>query len=390
MNYIPLRVFAPLIFLSLFISTCYGSIFMLSEYTSTLGLDSTITGKTISSGVIVTLLFAIFSGRIARKIGIITSLTLSAILISFSMLCFALIEILPYINYLGGILLGAGWAVFFIIAPIVVIQLSNSVSRIKYLTYLSGTQMLGLGLAKPLGAWLSVIGSYPITYYIFSFIALISAIFFLLINHYYNNSNLLNIKVDALSFSSLKLVLKSKVVIPIIVIGIAACSFSGLASFQFLYTESRNLDSNIFFIVFTIVTVTLRFSVAKALCKIRSQNLFSIFLLFVIISSLLLYLFSNSQLYYIVASVLFAIGYGLSYSTLNTITVNLAQQQNLSITIASQIFALFYFFGFFGFPYIAGQVIYEAGIDQLLLVLIGITFTAALLMLITLNKKDSQ
>ena len=387
MDKIPLNIFVPLIFISILISACYGSSFMLVEYTQILGFDPTVTGNTISSGVIVTLLFSLFSVRIAQKIGIIASLVTSAIFISLAMLCFALMDILPTINYLGGALLGAGWAIFYIIAPILIIQLTTSTSRIKYLTYLSGAQMLGLGLAKPLGSLLSLMTSYATTYYIFSIIALISALMFLLTNHYYGNKHLSSIKIDALSFSAIKAILKSKTIIPIIVIGLAACSFSGLASFQILYTESRDLDANIFFIVFTIVTVILRFSIASTLSKIRSQNLFAIFLLCMIILSLLCYIYlSNSPVYYIITTVLFAAGYGLSYSTLNACAVNAAEIQNQSITTTSQVFTMFYFLGIFGFPYIAGQVIFLAGINQLLLVLVIVSIIAALLMFIT-NKQ---
>ncbi|MDX8442333.1 hypothetical protein [Mesorhizobium australafricanum] len=55
---------------------------------------------------------------------------------------------------------------------------------------------------------------------------------------------------------------------------------------------------------------------------------------------------------YIAATILFATGYGLTYSTLNAMVVNLAGERDLSAPVASQVFTLGYFVGLFGFPYV--------------------------------------
>jgi hypothetical protein len=49
--------------------------------------------------------------------------------------------------YVGGVLLGAGWAIYYIVAPIHIIHSVVPTARVKYLTLLSGAQMFGVGAA---------------------------------------------------------------------------------------------------------------------------------------------------------------------------------------------------------------------------------------------------
>ena len=127
------------------------------------------------------------------------------------------------------------------IAPLLIIQLASLTSIIKYLTYLSGAQMLGLGLAKPIGSWLSSFESFAITYYIFSSMALIVATVFFLYNYLFSTNMGSFNQIDTLTFSNVKKILKTSALIPMIVIGIVACSFAGLGSFQFIYAEQKTL-----------------------------------------------------------------------------------------------------------------------------------------------------
>ena len=73
-----------------------------------------------------------------------------------AMACFALLDAagLP-MAYAGGLLLGLGWAVFYMLAPILLIHCLKPKARLEALTLLSGSQMLGMGLAAPLGHFLA-------------------------------------------------------------------------------------------------------------------------------------------------------------------------------------------------------------------------------------------
>ncbi|WP_439373276.1 hypothetical protein [Bradyrhizobium sp. DASA03120] len=88
---------------------------------------------------------------------------------------------------------------------------------------------------------------------------------------------------------------------------------------------------------------------------------------------------TDNTLLYILAATIFATGYGLSYSTLNGMAVNLAGERGLSVPVTSQIFSLAYFLGLFGFPSFGGQLIREFGPDAMLLTLLGATAFNAVL-----------
>ena len=64
------------------------------------------------------------------------------------------------------------------------------------------------------------------------------------------------------------------------------------------------------------------------------------------------------------AAVLFGLGYGVSYPILVAMAANDAQEDLGPQTL--QLFALTYFVGIFGFPFIAGWIIVEIGTTPLL------------------------
>ncbi|WP_247355004.1 hypothetical protein [Bradyrhizobium sp. 160] len=70
---------------------------------------------------------------------------------------------------------------------------------------------------------------------------------------------------------------------------------------------------------------------------------------------------------YILGAAFFALGYGLSYSTLNSMIVHIADIDETAFAISSQVFTLSYFIGLFGFPYVAGQVVKASNFDCLLI-----------------------
>ncbi len=167
--------------------------------------------------------------------------------------------------------------------------------------------------------------------------------------------------------------------LPIAMIAISACMFAGLSTYQSAYSASRHLNSDLFFLVFTATSVVLRFSVAHLMARLPLQRL-ALTLILLTAASLLLFLLNDGSIsLHIAATVLFAAGYGLSYSTLNTIAVNLAGEHGLSVPTASQIFTLAYFLGLFGFPIIGGQLVRGFGPDVMLLSLLSATALNAVL-----------
>ena len=85
----------------------------------------------------------------------------------------------------------------------------------------------------------------------------------------------------------------------------------------------------------------------------------------------------HSVVLYAAATAIFAVGYGLTYAALSSVTVDIAQERALSVAGASQMFTLGYFVGLFGFPYIGGLVVHFGGVNALLAALAAIVAVAA-------------
>lgn len=146
---VSLEVSIPFMLGSASLAASYGSSFFLIEALRSIGQSAATAGAVISTGTITTILTSLVAGRIADVLGLMRTITFAAAMIAAAMICFASASILPLFAYIGGLLLGIGWSVFYILAPLQVLYHVQAEARIEYLTLLSGSQMLGIGLAAP-------------------------------------------------------------------------------------------------------------------------------------------------------------------------------------------------------------------------------------------------
>lgn len=370
----PVGAFVPFLIGAMILAIAYGSSFLLVDVLRAAGRNAAEAGNIISIGTIATLAGCVGAGRFAERIGILPLIICSAVMMACAMACFAGLGVLGIgIAYTGGLLLGLGWSVFYILAPIQLIHCLKPAGRIEALTLLSGSQMLGIGLSAPLGHLLvRGLGSPAMIYVCYGLFCLIAAGLMVWARRALKTIDQLPMVAVALTIPLASGIVGARTVFPVIMIGLSACVFSGLSTFQTLYAESRDLSSGTFFLTFTVTTVALRFSIASHIGKLPLGKL--VFTMFALTLSALVLLAVNekSMTLYIMATLLFAIGYGLTYSTLNAMIVNLADERGLSIPVASQVFTIGYFIGAFGFPYIAGGIIRSYGIDMTLLLLMAI------------------
>ncbi|SNT05921.1 hypothetical protein SAMN05444352_12285 [Pseudomonas japonica] len=67
---------------------------------------------------------------------------------------------------------------------------------------------------------------------------------------------------------------------------------------------------------------------------------------------------------YVLTAALLGVGYGLNYSVINGLAANEAPQRLTAQALL--LFSLAYFIGVFGFPFIAGKLIGQAGVQGML------------------------
>ncbi|MDQ0396343.1 MFS transporter [Labrys monachus] len=356
------------------LAMAYGSSFLLSDALSAAGHAASTAGAVISVGTVATLVGSLFAGRLAERTGILPLVAASASIMAIAMACFAMIGTggLP-LAYAGGLSLGLGWAIFYMLAPIQLIHCLKPSARLEALTLLSGSQMLGIGMSAPLGhAIADHFGGPAKAYAFYACVCALVAAFSLLIRRRMADQPQLPMRAVALTVPATLSILRARTVAPVIMIGIAACTFAGLSTFQSLYAGSRGLAPDIFFLTFTVTTVALRFSVASMIGRIPLGRLGLALFIATLLGIGLLLINAGSSILYVVATILFATGYGLTYSTLNAMVVNLAGECGLSVPVASQVFTLGYFIGLFGFPYFAGSLIAAYGIDSALIAMAGL------------------
>ncbi|MCP3392204.1 MFS transporter [Bradyrhizobium sp. CCGB12] len=374
---VSLEVSIPFMLGSASLAASYGSSFFLVEALRSIGQSATTAGAVISTGTIATILSSLVAGRIADLLGLMRTITSAAAMIAAAMICFASASILPLLAYVGGLLLGIGWSVFYILAPLQVLYHVQAETRIKYLTLLSGSQMLGIGLAAPLARTVAeAIGSYIAVYSFFAVACVLGTMLLEFAGRALAQAPQIKVPSVRLTFKGVLRAFKSNARYPIMMIGIGACVFAGLSTFQSLYATSRALSPDTFFLAFTVTAVLFRFAVAPIIGRFRLERVAALLFACTIAGLVILFVNVGSTTIYILGTAFFALGYGLSYSTLNSMVLHIAGNDEASFAIYSQVFTLSYFIGLFGFPYIAGQVVKVSSVDCLLI---------SMVMLITAN-----
>ncbi|QXI30535.1 MFS transporter [Pseudomonas vanderleydeniana] len=369
---LPTAAFLPFLIAGVIIAAAYGSSFLLPEYLRTMAFDNTSIGRVISAGMVTTLLCCCLAGWAAQHIGVMGSITAAAVAMAGAMVAFACVPLAPEAAYAGGLLLGVGWSVFYILAPLQIIHHLQPSARLQYFTILSGAQMAGLGLATPLGHLIvQASASYGLFYELAGSACLVSALCLVIAQRAMAQLPKSATRQVSLRLTDLKALLGSQAALPIAMILLGACIFSGLSTYQASYAEGRQLRADNFFITFTLTSVLLRFSVARSIGRLPLQRLAVGLFLFTSLSLGMFLLNRGSTSLYLLATVVFAVGYGLSYSTLNSLAVNQAEANGLSPSVTSQVFTLAYFIGLFGFPSLGGAIMGHWGIDWVLVCLLA-------------------
>ncbi|MGX5805216.1 MFS transporter [Bradyrhizobium sp. Arg314] len=374
------RAFGPFLAASIVNSAAYGTSFLLPDYMKALGKDSEAAGFIISTGMAATIVCCCLAGWVAKRIGVMPTVVAASVVMALAMLVFAGAVLDERAPYAGGLLVGAGWSVFFILSPLQIIRHLRPAARIQYLTILSGSQMAGLGLAVPLGHLLAkCTGSMAVVYAVFAIACAIAAICVEVARRAMLSLSAAPMPDIEITVAETTTLLRKCTAAPIGMIAVSACIFSGLSTFQSVYSASRHLNSDLFFLVFTATSVALRFSLAHVIGRVPVHRLVLTLFLATGASLVLFIVNTGSTPLYVAATALFAAGYGLSYSVLNGMAVNLAGDHGVSVPVTSQIFSLAYFLGLFGFPLLGGQLIRGFGPDVMLLTLLSATALNAVL-----------
>ncbi|QXH49585.1 MFS transporter [Pseudomonas fakonensis] len=359
------RLFALFCFASFLLSLSYGTTFLLAKMLAAHGGSESDAGLVISSAMLSTFVAVICCGHLSDRIGAPRTIAGSALLLAAACLGFAWAPAQGNLLLAFGLLLGLGWGTFYTLGPIVVAMTIEPARRMKYFALLSGSMMTGIGSGPLTGRAFEALGL-PLESAFLSAAAasLLGGLLFRVLAAPLTRAGQGPVSVSKLSPAAVLKVMASPALFPIIMVGLGGAIFGGLSSFQTSYAALRLLDYSLFFLGFTCAAIGCRLLVAGLIVKRDPYVSACVLSGLMVLAVLMLGLTVHSAATYLLAAITLGVGYGLTYSVINGQAANQAPAGHMAQALV--LFSLAYFVGVFGFPWLAGQVIVQAGMPALL------------------------
>lgn len=360
-------VFGLFCLASYLLSLAYGITFLLAMLLSAHGGTESDAGTIISAAMLSTFFAVVFAGHLTDRFGAPRTIAAGALLLAAACVGFACVPDYGAAVLAFGLLLGLGWGVFYTLGPIVVALLVEPAQRVKYFALLSGSMMTGIGTGPLLGRVAQGLG-YPLAaaFAVAAGASLLGGLLFLLLGPKIKGQG--PVTVCKITPRAAALVLRSKAVFAIVMVGLGGAIFGGLSSFQTSYAALNQLDYSLFFLGFMTAAISCRLLVAGFIVK-RDPYLMSCLLTaLIVVSVLMLMFFVSSALTYLLAAVVLGVGYGLTYSVINGLAANEAPTGYTPQALV--LFSMGYFVGVFGFPWLAGRVIVSYGMTASLWIIL--------------------
>ena len=375
----PRRAVFSLFFLAVFLQAgAYGLTFMLPDLFAGFGGDEKDVGAMLFITACATLLSVYYAGHLSDLFGRIATLSIGCLLIAAALVLYAAASSVGVVLVFASILLGAGWAQTYALAPVVMTRLVEPADRVRFFALLSVCVMAGFGLSPVMTAKMLANGfGVRDAFFVTGGLAAISAaLFAILIRPIRAQSLGAGAEARArLTRDAVIRIFRSKAGLPVTMILLGASVFAGMTNFQTVFAAERGVDYALYFAVYTGVVVTFRLVLAGFSGGPNPYLTIAILLCSMGASPLVFIFMGNSTALYVLVAILFGLGYGVAYPVLVAMAANDADPGLVPQTL--QLFALTYFVGIFGFPLIAGWMIVEVGTTPLLWLVACFAFVEA-------------
>ncbi|MEO5759885.1 MAG: MFS transporter, partial [Mesorhizobium sp.] len=153
---------------------------------------------------------------------------------------------------------------------------------------------------------------------------------------------------------------RTRAIYPILMVGLGACVFSGVLTFQTSLVRGTGLQASTFFAAYAITVVASRFVLAPIVSRANGDRAALVLLSVMILGVVVAFALRYGVLVQVASAVLLGLGYGLVYSVIQTQAVNDGPPEQRSAALTW--FAIAYFLGIFGFPMLGGWLIVNVGI----------------------------
>jgi len=352
----------------------YGATFLLSLLIASRGGNDADAGTVISAATVSSIVAIVLSGHVIDRIGAARSVAAAGALLCLACIGFAATADIGVVMLASALMFGIGWGIFYTLVPLIVAMTVEPAHRIRYFTLLTGSTMSGIGSGPLIGR--ACIGfGLPIesAFYIAAATVGFGTLLLLSWDAQAHSRRLAaggSVPVCKISVNATLRVLRSRAAFSIAMVGLGACIFGGLSSFQTSYAAQRQLDYSLFFVGFMSAAILSRLSMAGVVGKRDPLVSASVLTGMIALSILLFLTVVDSPATYLLAAAVLGGGYGLTYPIINVLAANEAPPQDAPQSLL--LFSLSYFIGIFGFPMIAGRTIVTLGIGTMLLATLAI------------------
>ena len=354
---------------SLAISTGYGMLLLLPLYVVQLGGDEADFGLIMATAAVPAALAIGWLVRYPDRIRPHLLLAVSIAAYGVGAVAVAASGSLLLLAALG-LLLGTAWAVVYTTTPMVVGRIVPDERRVVVFGYATGSQQLGIGLGPVLAAALHAGGaSLPLVFVLGATLAIVGAVAVAALTAFLPRAHLERDSVDQQPLGrALRSIVRSAAAMPLLLVLLSACLFTTLTFFQTTYAAAQHLNSDVFYISYTVAVIAARFGLSRLLAAVDPSRVaaWSTTLLCAAVASFLLV--GSSPVIYAAASAATGVGYGLALPLLQAQAVALSDPDVRSrvLPLAGLLFET----AILAFPALAGFVISGLGYQAVFAVLL--------------------
>jgi MFS family permease len=359
----------------------YGATFLLTEHFRTLAGSEVSTGLTLAGAMVGTFLGVPLVGSFADRLGAARMAAMGALLLAVGYQGLASLVVVSAWTTLAGLLIGLGWGIFYLAAPLSLSARVTDDNRAFWFARFGAFQMGGIGLS-PIVATALIRQLHFSTAQALSAVAAACVLACVLLWTFEIVSQ--RAKVASASgyrgwLGALPGVLATRARYPILMVGLGACVFTGLMTFQTSLVRGTGLEAGTYFAVYGLTVVLARLTLASSLGRINPDRLAVALLVLMCLGVLLANFMAWGVVVQVGSAILLGLGYGLVYSVIQTQVVNDAPPELRHAALTW--FVLAYFVGIFGFPLLCGWLIVHLGTVWCLAVVLAIALAELLLAL---------
>ena len=369
----------PLLFAAALLTAAgYGATFLLTDHFRSLGGSEIETGRALGGAMVGTFVGVPVVGWLSARFGGARLAAVGALLVAAGYMALAGLASLSVLISLAGFIVGMGWGMFYLAAPLAVSERVTDADRGFWFTRFGAFQMAGIGFGPVLALLLmNAVGlSTKSAFQLLAIACAVACVLLWLVETAMPRSSTRNGPGTTPASSwvaSLVPLTRTRALFPIIMVCLGACVFTGMMTFQTSLARGTGLAPSTYFAVYAVVVVVGRFTLAPAINRADGGRI-SLLLLAVMSAGVASYFAIGLGLpMQVLSAVLLGIGYGLVYTVIQTQVVNDAPEAHR--TGALTWFVLSYFVGIFGFPVIGSRIIVAVGTGPFL----AVVLTCALL-----------